>query len=445
MRQSLHLLIVDRGRGEALVTWHGARWLLPILSVPERVRAGPLVLQWAAERRIPGQVIGQWLGRMAQTSDAVDWLTVFLASSQDKRAATSVLSNLHWVPLASLKLSTSWLAYQQWALARALSTAALPQVPGPFGTTTWIDEIQTWLDEVLHPRRARTSETIVPYRITAYEVVLQLRRADRFLYFKGFSPDKAAEAMIASNLSEIAPDSFPRTVALERKPDGTCWWLIEPCAGSVLARDLTCERAVRVIAEYARVQRRVTNYLRHGHQPLPLPTLELSPMASWGTELLRETGEREECAWRRDAIQVACERVREADVPHSCVSADLDPANVIVDSDDVRFIDLDDCVLGPAPIAAATFARRTKRLGLSCGNGLYRSYVEAWEPPIEMHDRWCDFDVVSILVECYLSWKRVVIKTGRGEIVDLLEPARGKLVQRLTEAVSGASGKSRSI
>jgi len=404
-----------------------------------------MVLRWAGERGMLGHVIGQWLGRMAQTGDAVDWLAVFQASNQDKLPATSILSDHRWTPLASLKASSSWLGYQQWALARALSTAGLPQVPGPFGTTTWIDEIESWLDEVAGPRRCRLREGIVPYRITAFEVVLKLRAADGFLYFKGLSSDKAAEAAIMSQLSEIAPQSFPRTIAHALKSDGTSWWLMEPCAGTVLATDLTCERAARVIAEYARVQERVTNYLKSGHQPLPLPTLELSPIERWAADFLRESGEPAECAGRCDASHEACERVCRADVPHSCVPADIDPANVIVDSDDVRFIDLDDCVLGPAPLAAATFGRRTKRLGPSCGGQLYRSYVEAWEPPLEIHNRWRDFDVVSTLFECYLSWRRVVIKSERGEITDLLEPARSRLAQRVRDVGSVASGKSWSL
>jgi hypothetical protein len=41
------------------------------------------------------------------------------------------------------------------------------------------------------------------------------------------------------------------------------------------------------------------------------------------------------------------------------------------------------------------------------------------------------FDAMSRLVECYFDWKRVETKTARGEIVDLLEPARDRVARRI--------------
>jgi hypothetical protein len=169
-----------------------------------------------------------------------------------------------------------------------------------------------------------------------------------------------------------------------------------------------------------------------------LPTLDLSPMAAWATWLLRDTGDRREpdSTAAVAAIDTACARVNSADVPHSWMSADFDPTNVLVDGDDVRFIDLDDCAFGPAPIAMSTFATRVHRLGIACAGELYGTYERAWSPALDLAGRWRDFEIVSTLVDSYLGWRRVVMKTQREEISGALEPARIALARRLARLVA---------
>ena len=167
MQQVLHLLVVDRERREALVTRHGAKWLLPIVHTPERTRAPLAVLQWAAQRRVPGRIVGQWLGRVAADLDAIDWLVVVDATGSEIGETT-----LQWMPLALLR-SSAWLEYEQWAVATAIRSDCTPMVPGPFGTMTWIDEVSKWIAEVTGAAQSVTRARIVPHRATAYEVVLE--------------------------------------------------------------------------------------------------------------------------------------------------------------------------------------------------------------------------------------------------------------------------------
>jgi hypothetical protein len=429
MEQSLHLLIVDRRRRNALVTWHGSRWLLPIVRMPERVRAGPVLLGWAAEHGITGQIVGQWVGRAAPENDAIDWLAVMDAASERLTAP----QNLRWTPLVELRSAASCVDYQRWAAASVLATSKLPATLGPFGTMTWMRDVKTWVDDVVGSLHGSTDDG-VPYRTTAYDVVLGLRTARGPVYFKGLSTDRAPEARISAQLAEMAADAFPRTIAVSKRPDGSVWWLIEACPGSPLAAGATCASAARVSAAYAGVQQQTVRAIEEGGFA-DLAPLDLTPMAIWASDLIDRLDERPHVPFAA-VIERSCECVRAARVPHSWIAGDIDPTNVLMHGDEVRFIDLDDSALGPAPIAMATFATRIKRLGISCGSDLYRSYERAWKPQLVMRDLWRDFEIVSTLVDCHLAWKRVVVKTERQEIHGCLGLAQDTLARRLARVVA---------
>jgi hypothetical protein len=428
---SLHLLIVDFERHAALVAQPGGRWILPVLCAPERARLGPLLLEWAGRHGIAGRLVGQWLGRVAPDADTCDWLAVLQAAATPSVGGAS---SLEWRSLASLASSSSWLAYQQWAVGRALSTTGVPTVPGPFGTVTWMDDVEAWL-KTATSHRGRLS-ALVPHRTTASEVVLEVRTTCGLAYFKGLSSDRAPEVDLTSHLAGVAPHSFARTIAQSTRPDETVWWLMAACRGSTLAARPSRAAAARAVEAWAHVQQRASSAL--ALPPGDLAPFDLPSMAAWAAGLLREAGEQQSrpCAAAIAAMSDACERVDNAHVPRSWVWADFDPTNVLVHGDEVRFIDLDDCRVGPAPIAVSTFARRLARIGMPCAGELYRSYERAWEPAIDMGSRWHDFEVVSMVVECYLAWQRVVLKTGRNEIYDCLGPARDAIVRRLVRVVT---------
>src|SRR5207247_10202457 len=163
----LHLLVFDRSRRAALAARCGARWLLPIVCCSERARIGLLVLRWAAERNLSGDVIGQWHGRVAAAANTVDWLVIFALT---KRPTASVPS-FGWIPLGSLKNSASLLEYQQWVVAKATDEAGLLSSPGPFGALAWLADVKRWVCEVSALAHVGPA---TPYRTSPFEVVLGL-------------------------------------------------------------------------------------------------------------------------------------------------------------------------------------------------------------------------------------------------------------------------------
>jgi hypothetical protein len=440
MHQSLHLLIVDREDGEALATWHASRWLLPVLYIPERARAGPLALQWLLQRGIAGNVIGQWLGRATRGADAIDWLVVIDAGAHERLPATA---DLRWMPLQSLTTSAALLDYQDWALARTMSSGALPCVPGPFGSMTWLEEVKIRVAEVIG---APIGATVVPYRTTPNEVVVRLSTSRGNLFFKGLSSDRAGEARITRALSELVPDSFARTVMLEKRPGDAIWWLTERCPGIALANHADangqmCERAGQVAAECARVQGRLMGHIAAGAAS-DIPVLDLSAPVEWGRALI----ERNSCPGRGNrycgVLEQACRAVSVADVPRSWIPLDLDPSNVVLDDRAVRFIDLDDSFVGPAPLALATFRRRVERqhggqhAAQMSKDAVCLAYEQAWSPSLDMGQRWSEFEVMSTLLEGYLGWTRLAKNLERGEVSRVLDLAEARAAGRLVRALS---------
>jgi hypothetical protein len=437
VHHTLHLLLVDVARADALAADCGGRWLLPLLHTSERVRAGTILNQWLARHRLAGHLIGQWVGKAASPHGAMDWLGVIRVNR-----TRSAASSLHWVPLASLASSTSWLPYQQWAIRQVTAASEWPAVSGPFGTVGWLDEAISWADIALGVRRRSAIACAVPLRATPYEVVLQLRTARETVYFKGLAAARAAEATLTIRLAARAPRSFARTIAMTTRPDGTIWWLMEACPGSPLAAAPTPDRATRAVTAYAAVQQRI---IEEGEPSLwgDLPRLPMRQMLERASDLLRAGAELDglpavEAAARFDELG---ERIADARAPESWIYADFDPRNVFIDGDEVRFIDLSDCWLGPAPLGVATFVRRMKVSGTPIASDLYDRYEGAWKPRLALSDRWRAFELGSLVAESYLAWNRVLLKTARGEIHDVIAPARRALAGRLIRALGGNAGR----
>jgi hypothetical protein len=298
-------------------------------------------------------------------------------------------------------------------------------VPGPFGTIEWPRTIDAWLVETLRASGVGRCDRLVPCRATPYELVLELHTPRGRLYFKGLAPDRAAEATLTTTLAAVAPESFARTRAVAGRPDGTVCWLMGGCPGAPASIDLTRDRAASIVRSFAWLQQRVNDARTTGAR-LDLPILDLSEMIAWAAEHIADVTTFEE----------ACARVSRREYPTAWTWMDFDPANVIVAGDEIRFIDLDDSALGPAPIAASTFVCRLRRGGLTRDDvaAIYDAYERAWPQPLRVDRR--AFDIVSRLVECHLAWKRVVLKTVRGEVFGVIDLAREQLAQRLAAAIS---------
>jgi hypothetical protein len=414
MQQLLHVLIVDVRRGEALVAERAGGWLLPILQATERTRIAALVEPWVRARGIRGRMVGQWLGRLTTDGDAVDWLAIVSARAEQCEIS---ISDLRWLTLASFATSHSCVEYQRWAIEMALANSALPSVHGPFGTMTWIDDVESWLGE----------RCLTPYRLSAHEVVLECRARGKRAFFKGLSCRRAAEAILTSQLATLAPESFPKTIDIATRPDGSVWWLMDACPGVPLSTDLAVRNAALAAATYARVQRQVMDSLAF-NRSFALEHVPLDRLSRWATELI---GDRSDGCRR---IIDACERVEACGAPQSWVFMDFDPRNAFVDRDRVRFIDLDNSVLSSAPLGVATFGRRVEAAGFSDLEAVYGSYFESLRIPTTID---CvtlrAFELVSLVLECRLAWKRVLQKTQDDEVYGAVDYVRRRLARRLAE------------
>jgi hypothetical protein len=382
MQQRLHLLIVNPGEETVLAGQFGTRWLLPSMTCGEMVRAGPLVCRWYADRGIAGNVAGQWLGRV--DADAVDWLMVITA--MDARSPGG--ASLEWISLDALANGRSVLDYQTWALRRSLERTRLPSVAGPFGTLAWPLQVTSWIGETLET----TPGSCTPYRISANEVVLGFDTPQGRVYFKGLCADRISEAIVTARFAVAAPRSFARTLALEHRGDATIWWVTAECRGRPAVE------AIHVATALARLQRRLQRVARE------IPQLT-----------------------RIDSRGDAC-----ANLPESWMPMDLDPSNVLVDGEHVRFIDLDDSFLGPAPLAMAAFARRSG----GDRTAAYHAYERCWPRPLE-HLDWPALEDAAIACQAQLGWTRLRLNVERGELHADLDILRRRFPNRLTQLQRG--------
>lgn len=431
MRQTLHLLILDDECRSAIAAWYGSRWMLPVLEVAERVRAAFVVLQWLAAQGLRGEVVGQWLGRAQTINAAMDWIVVVRTR---RLSSVALPAGVGWTPLHRLLSSPALLDYQHWVVKATAPTDDVLIARGPFATTTWPVEVKRWVRDVLG---APCDDPIVPHRISAYELVLECHTKRGRYFLKGLSSERAVEATITMRMHELAPQSFPRTVACATRADGSLWWLMEACPGQELAENVTAALSADVAAAHARVQQRVGS--DETVRSL-LPALDLSALARWTTEFLGAEGEVsvvERCAL---AIREASECIERTSVAWTWVACDLDPSNAIVHGRAVRFIDLDDSVVGPAPLAIATLARRIRRIAPESVGHLHHAYERAWQPALVIDERWSKFDRVSRVLECYLGWRRVCLKSERGEIHGFLDHARKLVASKIIKACTASAG-----
>jgi hypothetical protein len=394
MTQTLHLLILNRDRSAALARSFEARSLLPMIVCDERMRGSMAASRWLSTSGINGTVIGQWLGRAGRSGDTVDWLVVVSSSGGD-----AAPTGLRW---QSLKMGDSiWMCdYQRWAIERTGVVAGSPATTGPFGNVDWLKAVTSWVEA----ETAAAVRDVVPYKTTSYEVVLRLSTCHGDVFFKGLSSARASEAHLTSALGAICPAHFAQTLALDVRPDGTAWWLTGACPGASLSSTPTPESVARVATAYTAVQKHIAACGLSRISPW-CPVLEIEEPMSCIGELIGAKDIAHRC---RDRLQSACEAMSDPRIDISWIPLDIAPSNILLHGDAVRFIDLDESFMGPAPLALAMLARR---LGANRGRG-----------PCE---------VIASVLEAWLGWRRVRAMTAREEVVGVPDIARHRLATRL--------------
>jgi hypothetical protein len=413
MRQILHLLVVDASSGTALVSHYGTRWLLPVLTCAERARADPLAVRWAASRGISCDVVGQWLGRV--NAQGLDWLMVLNAAGLPQKAD----SQLKRTALPTLESTRAVVEYQGWALARALRDGPLPSMRGPFGSFGWLDDVKEWMASILGP----VSNTAISHlRSSPYEVVLRARTTRADLYFKGLTSERAVEARLTQAMAAVLPEHFARTLALDDRADRSVWWAAAACPGR------SATEAHRVASQLAAVQQRVVTQPQIRQN---LRMLDFDAALRWGSELLSGAA----CA---EQLERRAHVVMTSSVPESWIPMDLDPTNVLLDgSGTVRFIDLDDSLLGPAPLAMALFAMRARGMrAVACtaSRSLCETYERSWAPRLGDVD-WPAFEAAATLLVAWLGWQRLERNIRFGQVYAARGLAETRIRDWLTRCV----------
>ena len=405
MRQIVHLFIVDSARGAALAARVGTRWLLPVFGCGERVRVPLLAARWCAEQGIRGDAAGQWLGRVSE--HATDWLMVVAADASSPVAG----SGLAWTAVDALATGPAVLDYQQWAVARTLASGPAPAVTGPFGNLDWPARARTWIAKATGSAPA----AVTPYRVSAHEVVLGADCTRGRVYFKGLAGQRAAEARLTQALAALAPASFAETLALERRADGSTWWLTAACPGEPLRDAPTAARALADLQQRA---------MQADPARLALPEVDLAAAARWARDLIATPGS-------ASLIDEACAAVCGANGPRSWIPMDLDPTNMLMDdAGAVRFIDVDDSFAGPAPLAMAAAAQRWR------DPAAYRAYETSW--PCAVSDlAWQPFEVAAAVLQAWLGWQRIVQHVACSEVCADLDRVAARIRERLDRAIYG--------
>jgi hypothetical protein len=395
MKQVLHLLIVNSESRQAQAARFGTRWLLPTIACAERTRAGPLAARWCAERGLSGDVAGQWLGRV--NDDSVDWLIAIAAAPLQP-----ALTALDWIDLDSVASGPSVVEYQSWSVARCLERAERPAVCGPFGTLEWPAKTREWVTASL----GSTASAWMPYRISAHEVVAGVETARGRVFFKGLSGPRSAEALLTRTLASLAPESFAPTLALEHRDDGSVWWLTGECPGG------TSHDTALVATALARIQQQLMPRL---HDLANLTTADLEGAARWTRTGFSHPE-------HLDAICDAVDYVSRAGLPSTWIPMDLDSSNVLVQAEAVRFIDVDDSFVGPAPLAAAAFAGRCP------------AYEHAWWPSLRGLD-WGRLRMAARTFQSWRGWQRLECNVARGEVHVDRDRAAARVRKRLAAAL----------
>jgi hypothetical protein len=423
MLQHLHFLVVDRVKREVIARTIEHGWMLPLMRCHGRVRAGFAIRSWMHDRRVIGTMIGQWLGRLTPSRDAIDWLAVAVAAA---RAECRLGNGCGWIPIDRLHSTPALIGYQQWAFDRVMATGEDPCVSGPFGSSRWLDEARhrwldgarhRWLDQACHRWLAEARHDPVVYRAGPHEVVFG-NGAGPDVFCKGLSHDRIVESDLTIALAERRPEAFAETLERHTRADGSCWWVTARCPGAPLDCSPTAERVAHAAAGLANTQARLVEVSSH-----ICPALDLDAIRSWASATIGP------------ALDESFDAVTGSNIARSWTPLDLDPSNVFIDESRVRFIDLDDSFFAPAPLAMAVLAARLRRLGLTSLCGLaYRVYETAWRDSGAPSAEWRHFERVAAVAEAYLAWNRALKMTERGEIVDVLDVVRDQMTEALRRA-----------
>jgi hypothetical protein len=386
-----------------------------VVACTERIRAPIAIDKWLRDRALRGFVVGQWAGRIGPTASTIDWLIMVSLDGESPPPFPC-----SWFRIDRLCSSDALFEYDGWAIDRVVSNGDVG-VRGPFGTLGWIDEVSAWVSRAAGGR----CEPSTCFRASSHEVVVAYSWRASTLFFKGLAADRTVQAVAEMEAERVACESFPRTIAHERRCDGSIWRLTSRCEGEPLARSLDEITATRTAADVARLQRDLQHDMR---LRTVLPAIDLDCVRQTMASLLARFDARDVPA----DIDAAFEMM--ASIDTGWTPMDPDPANVFISGRTLQYFDLD-AHLAPPPLAMGILCQRLERHAARRACRLRERVREAYSDAWQSHVPWAAVETISEIVDLTLGWERVQRNTARGEVSGTLDAIERRIAFRVCEVL----------
>ena len=215
----------------------------------------------------------------------------------------------------------------------------------------WHDEVERWVDAVLHGTGRRRTGALRTHRIWSISAVLTVPTDCGTLWFKASCEHFGAEAAIAATVARHVPDLAPRVVAVEAE---RCWLLTEPLSG-VSDDGAPTDTDARLAPLWAAAQVDSLGWLDE-LRAAGAPDRGLGPTLARWREVIETNPEvaalsPDERVRLARAVPVVESRLRElwsCGFPDTLAHGDLHSGNVSDDGTDLRIFDWSDgCITHP--------------------------------------------------------------------------------------------------
>lgn len=300
----------------------------------------------------------------------------------------------------------------------------------------WRAEVTEWISAVTSHHGLRiTGETRQP-RIRFWATQLTVPTDGGVLWFKENCPGQSFEARLVALLARLAPDQVVAPLAVEPERG----WLLTPDGGETLTGNGDLDTWLRVVVEWAQVQRRLAGHvdrMRAAGVSLLPPTLasetvkrytDLSPDRPG--HLDPETTARVRA--RLPVIEQWGHQLAATGLPVTLEHNDLHANNAFVPrpGERLRFFDFADAVIGH-PLCSLMVPLRTLGSTLECGDDDPRlrrvvdAYLEVWT---DLADRTTLRSAVAPALRLAAlhraeSWRRVLPYASASERSEYGDPA----------------------
>ncbi len=284
-------------------------------------------------------------------------------------------------------------------------TALLP----PWAQPGFHSRASAWIEEQFKS----TGRTVLapPELVRTWPLsrVLLVRTSTGAVYFKATAnqPLFANEGTLIGYLASLKPDQVPHVIAM--KADAN-WMLLED-AGVALPDRISPELKVRILAEFAAVQRSTIGHedrllaagctdRRPEHLPDWIEPLLHDPLAMSGLGLV----EADALRGRATEIVEMCARVADFGIPSMLIHGDLHARNVLVRDDAFVFIDWTEaCVAHPFMDAFMIYNEEDAQVR----NWMRDAFLPAWtdfEPMDRLRELWSLCGVTHAMHHAVSYW-----------------------------------------